>query len=142
MTQSLQRIKQTMISLGLSVMLVVGDQQTYMRMVALKRAQPEEYSWLVPMPGEFHFRVHVDFALNELCWESLHRNLVAHLGFEKTIQEKEGDVERADHHDVFSQLVTKAAVAFFEELAPAHLLSNYPMMLAAISKNKGASLLF
>ena len=93
-----------MLSEGFSYVLVVGDQQTYKRMIDLKREQPAEYAGLVPMPGEFHFRVHVDFALSDLLWLSLVQKLRAHLGFEKTIREKEGDVGRADHYDVFSQL--------------------------------------
>ena len=134
---SLQRIKQIMISEGLTVMLVFGDQQTYKRMIDLKREQPEEYAWLIPMPGEFHFRVHVDFALNVLCWKSMVRNLRAHLGFEKTIREDEGDVERSDHYDVFSQLQAKSMVQYLEELVPPHLLANYPMLLESVSENKG-----
>lgn len=31
--------------------------QSYSRMVWLKRMRPELYSWLIPMPGEFHFKV-------------------------------------------------------------------------------------
>jgi hypothetical protein len=77
-----------MLSEGFSYVLVVGDQQTYKRMIDLKREQPAEYAGLVPMPGEFHFRIHVDFTLSGLLWLSLVQKLRAHLGFEKTIREK------------------------------------------------------
>ena len=46
------------------------------------------------------------------------RNVRAHLGFEKTIREDEGDVERPDHHDVFSQLQAKSMVQYLKELVP------------------------
>lgn len=31
--------------------------QSYNRMVWLKRFRPQQYEWLIPMPGEFHFKV-------------------------------------------------------------------------------------
>ena len=86
MSLSLQRIKQKqVVEKRLTFVMVVGDQQTYKRMVDLKREQPSEYHWLVPMPGEFHFRVHTDFAITDLLWASLLSNLVSRLRFEKQL---------------------------------------------------------
>lgn len=126
---------------GHELVFVVGDQQTYKRMIDLKREKTEKYAWLVPKPGEFHFRVHVDFALNILLWVSLLCKLVAHLGWEKTIRPNEGSVERADHYDVFFQLIVKAALVYLEEVVPAHVLANYNWLIDAVSENKGAVVL-
>ena len=48
--------------------MAVGDQQTYSRMVWLKIYHPSRYAWLLPLPGEFHFTVHVLMALHQL-WD-------------------------------------------------------------------------
>ena len=46
--------------LGQRIVLLVGDHQTYDRMLKLKINSPSnQYSWLVPLPGEFHFKWHV-----------------------------------------------------------------------------------
>ena len=138
MSLSLQRIKQKqVVEKRLTFVMVVGDQQTYKRMVDLKREQPSEYHWLVPMPGEFHFRVHTDFAITDLLWASLLSNLVGRLRFEKTIAYRTANVELSDHYDIFLQLVTKAASLYLEEIVPAHLLINPQMLLEAVFENKG-----
>ena len=46
-----------------SLVYVVGDQQTYDRMLKLKIRNPEPYRWLLPLPGEFHFKWHVTLAI-------------------------------------------------------------------------------
>ena len=39
---------------------VIGDQQTYDRMVCLlSDCSDGRYDWLIPMPGEFHLLTHV-----------------------------------------------------------------------------------
>ena len=50
------------------VVLVVGDQQTFIRMLKLKIQNPRLYRWLVPIPGEFHFKWHAALALHRLWW--------------------------------------------------------------------------
>jgi len=40
---------------GNKLTIIVGDQQTFDRMMKLRKYQPIDYAWLVPMAGEMHF---------------------------------------------------------------------------------------
>ena len=40
-------------------MFLVGDQQLYDRVCVLVKRCPEQYSWVVPLAGDFHFTGHV-----------------------------------------------------------------------------------
>lgn len=57
--------------LMIPIVFVVGDQQSFSRMVWLKRFEPETYSTIVPLPGDFHAAVHMLMAMHILWWEPL-----------------------------------------------------------------------
>jgi hypothetical protein len=39
--------------------LVSGDQQVWIKLFYLRKMQPIKYSWLIPIPGEFHWNWHI-----------------------------------------------------------------------------------
>ena len=53
------------------LVMVVGDGQSYSRMVWLKINRPDIFKWLIPLPGEFHFIVHVLMAIHILWYAPL-----------------------------------------------------------------------
>ena len=57
--------------LAILVLFVVGDQQSFSRMVWLKRMEPESYKSIVPFPRDFHAAVHMVMAMHALRWASL-----------------------------------------------------------------------
>ena len=55
------------VSEAASMVMAVGDQQTWSRMLWLKLYHPSRYDWLLPLPGEFHFTYHALMAMHILC---------------------------------------------------------------------------
>ena len=39
--------------------IIIGDEQTYDRMIKMKSARAVMFKWLIPMPGEFHVIGHI-----------------------------------------------------------------------------------
>ncbi len=75
--QALTQIMNIMVhALKFKCVFVVGDQQSFIRMVSLIRGNPKLYKWLIPLPGEFHFEVHALMAVHRLCWKCLVRWIV------------------------------------------------------------------
>ena len=72
----LARIRIRKENLGLKLVFVIGDQQSYSRMVWLKRKETSDYLWLVPFPGEFHFAVHMLMGIHILWRGSLIDRLI------------------------------------------------------------------
>ena len=58
--------------------IVIGDQQTYDRIVRLKCADPPGYKWLVPMCGEMHVMAHDCNSTWKLWWSPMMQDLVEH----------------------------------------------------------------
>jgi len=58
-------------SLGLGAILAVGDQQSFSRLLWLKRFGKENYKRIIPLPGEFHGAVHILMVIHKLWWKPL-----------------------------------------------------------------------
>ncbi len=76
----LERMMSFMALLGIMIQIVVGDQQSFSRMVWLKRMEPESYGSIVPFPGNFHAAVHMLMAIHILWWTALISWLIASTG--------------------------------------------------------------
>ena len=69
----LGRLRELIVSkLSIPLAIVVGDQQSFSRMVWLKRKEPSSYSFVIPFYGDFHFAVHLLMAVHTLWWGPSH----------------------------------------------------------------------
>ena len=65
----LERQKQLVtVGLGIPVSFVVENQQSFSRMVWLKRMESGSHDSIIPLPGDFHAAVHMLMALHILLW--------------------------------------------------------------------------
>jgi hypothetical protein len=123
-----------------SVVLVVGDQQTYSRMLWLKLYHPSKYDWVVPLPGEFHFTVHALMAIHKLWWRSLIRWVVTKLGAHNTIKHVWTSVEECKHYDHVYRLAILTLAMYLAEVVPISMLYS-PVQLRRAVRANGAALL-
>lgn len=97
-------------------MFVVGDAQTFIRMIHMKQRDAFGYQWLIPFPGEFHFACHMIHAEYRLFWEALLRPIAAQLGKKKI--KGEHTVAEFNRHEIFYLTVVQAAWEFMEGQFP------------------------
>ena len=119
----LDRIESTKVQpLGASLCLVVGDFQTYQLMFWLKKfvRTARKYEWLLPMPCEWHFKVHALMAIHALWRYVLSLEIVNALpgAWEKTIKESWTSVEVFDHYDRFYQMLIVSLVECVARASP------------------------
>lgn len=95
-------------------MLVIGDEQTYDRMIKMKAAQPNNYSWLVPFPGEFHLCGHVLHCTYRLWWLHLLQPIRDILRMERI--EMDWGMKKFNEHDMFVRTVVCALIKWLEHI--------------------------
>ena len=123
---------------GASIVLVVGDHQTWSRMLWLKLYHPQRYQWLLMLPGEFHFTVHALMALHILWWHALGAWVVLKLDCSKTIKRDWTSVEKYKYYDHFYQLMIATLAAHLARVVPAPLLHQPEALLHAVRHNPAA----
>ena len=100
--------------------IVVGDQQTYDRIVRLKCADPPGYKWLVPMCGEMHVMAHDCNSTWKLWWSPMMQDLVEHCDMGTSTHRKglleDWAVKEWNQYDSFVTCVTVAALEWLREL--------------------------
>jgi hypothetical protein len=136
----LERHKQLVtVGLGIPISFVVGDQQSFSRMVWLKRMEGGSYDSVVPLPGDFHAAVHMLMALHILWWAPLVRWLVENTGFcEATIVESWSSVELYNRYRFFYETIIVGILAYILEVVPRNQI-EHPSILLQFAKdnNKG-----
>jgi hypothetical protein len=135
----LERLKGLMILLGITVQIVVGDQQSFSRMVWLKRKEPASYNQIVPCPGDFHTAVHMLMAIHILWWNCLISSIIQGSELsELSIQEDWSSVELYNRYRQFYEAVIVGVLAYVLEVVPEHLLTQLDLLLeVAADVNKG-----
>ena len=118
-----------------SMVLTVGDQQTYHRLFWKKKYQESRFNWLLPLPGEFHFTVHTLMAIHTLWYRSLAQWVIQELGWEKTVPEKWTSVEEWHHYDRFYQLLVWGLTAYLVARVPRHLLHQPEQLMHLFREN-------
>ena len=116
---------------------VVGDQQSYDRMLNLIELYPRRYSWIVPLPGEFHFIGHCYFAFNRLWYDDLTGWAAQKCGFDKTVKRDTEDMSYFSHYDRFYALLTLSIMVVFRGAFDANTLTNPSVVMRMCSRNKG-----
>ena len=125
--------------LGQRIVLVVGDHQTYDRMLKLKiNSTSNEYSWLVSLPGELHFKWHVTLALHRLWWKRLAGWFCATAGMIETINEN--SMEAADKIKYILDFYSRVCLAIITYLSKVFgaELRDVDAFLVAHADNLGA----
>ena len=120
------------------LVLVVGDQQTWSRMLWLKLMHPERYSWMLPLPGEFHFTVHLLMAIHILWWHTIIFFAVNSLDSHKTIKQGWTSVEQYKYYDHFYQLTIRALALYMAEVVPPAILAKPALLLQMVQGNAAA----
>lgn len=101
------------------VILAVGDQQSFSRLVWLKRFGKENYKHIIPLPGEFHGAVHILMAIHKLWWKPLIRWLVLNSEFcVESICEEWSSVELYNRYRFLYEGVICGIVAYFKKHFP------------------------
>jgi hypothetical protein len=134
-------------TLGLQLCFVVGDQQSYSRMIFLKRKEPDFLDWVIPLPDDFHFIVHALMAIHQLWWFALVRWVVMDVGVcMKTCgagekPEKWSSVEKYNNYRFLYELLIVSLMTYLKEAVPAGLLGNYAVLSGLAAQNKGATII-
>ena len=125
--------------LGTWCHLVIGDQQSFSRMVWLMRKEPQSFSSLVPFPGDFHFAVHMLMAIHVLWWKPLISWLVINSDIcAESTTEDWSSVELYNRYRFLYEAIIVGIVAYINEVFPKHLLEQPDLLLQAASeRNKG-----
>ena len=127
-----------------SMVLCVGDQQSYHRMVWLKKKSPQQYDWLLMLPGEFHFRGNALMALHRLWFRPLGEWFTEHTipNLKKTIKADWDDMEDYAHYDKFWCMVICALTAYLAALPDMqqHVLLQPHLLQRHVQGNATATL--
>lgn len=129
---------------GYKFTFVVGDQQSYSRMAWLKRQEAADFGWLIPLPGEFHFAVHLLMAVHIVWRDALVDKLITMSGVAQKTCGTPGKWDSVEKYDNFCFLYEALIVGIFTYLRsfiPPALLWNYDALRDAAEGNKGASIL-
>ena len=121
------------------IVMVVGDQQTYERMRTLKLHHPLQYSWLVILPGEFHFCMHALMALHKLWFSVFGALAVAHLKCQRSIKADWTSIEACKYYDHFWQLMILSLALYLKEVVPAPVLSRPEHLRQQVGQNVAAA---
>jgi len=124
---ALSRLNGHVLGAGRSLAFVYGDQQTYSRMVWLKRKEPVGNEWFIPLPGDFHFTIHLLMAIHRLWWPTLIKWLVTDVGFcaKSCNEEKWDSVEKYNNYRFMYETLIVAIVTYFRGfLSKSHILNH------------------
>jgi hypothetical protein len=126
-------------TLSIPFAFVIGDQQSFSRMVWLKRKEPESYSFVIPFYGDFHFAVHCLMAIHSLWWGPLVGWLLETTGFcSQSINETWSSVELYNRYRFVYEVIIVGILAYLLEVLPAGALDDPgPLLEAARTQNKG-----
>ena len=98
---------------GMTHAFVVGDEQTFQRMIHMKQLDKLGYQWLIPMPGEFHMACHMLHCEYRLFYKQI-LGPIAELTHKTNIL-PEHRVEQFNVHELFYLTVVQAVWEFLTE---------------------------
>ena len=122
--------------LGWRKVVLVGDQQTFSHMWNLKVRRPQELSWLLPFPGEWHFVMHICMAIFSTWWDGLLGPLADCCG--RKGLEKHMKPAKWPMFDEFLKVVAIALSEWLVELGGDELPDDPLELLQAVQSNKAA----
>ena len=125
---------------AVSHVFVIGDEQTFERMMKIKQAEPMGYEWLIPMPGDFHFTAHTMHAEFRLNWRTVLHPLLVRASKEDKFQE-DWLMGVFNKHEVVFTTIVEAVYKWFEKLFP-ELMDNPILLRDRCAPNMTATFLF
>jgi len=118
------------VMLCIQISFVVGDQQSFSRMVWLKRMEPGAHDYIIPLPGDFHAAVHMLMAMHILWWGPLVSWLVDKTGFcEASIHEAWSSVELYNRYRFFYETIIVGIISYIIEVVPPQQLEQPELLL-------------
>lgn len=141
----LARIHQShVVEKGHRKVMVVGDQQTYDRMLRIKtdatvrKTDARDYDWLIVLPGEFHFQWHATLAFHIKWWHYFSAWFCTAAGQDNTVDY--GSMQKADKIKYilhFYSLVTLSCVTYLRKVFTQAELDSYDTFVQAHAGNHG-----
>lgn len=126
------------VGLGVAVAFVVGDQQSFSRMVWLLRKEHESYGFIIPLYGDFHFAVHLLQAIHSLWWGKLIEQLLGRSGFQiQSIEKDWKGVELYNRYRFTYEALIVGMLQYLNEALPGRLSDPATLLAAAEARNKG-----
>jgi hypothetical protein len=124
------------VMLCIQISFIVGDQQSFSRMVWLKRMEAGAYDSIIPLPGDFHAAVHMLMAMHILWWEPLVCWLVDKTGFcEASIHETWSSVELYNRYRFFYEAIIVGVISYIIEVVPPPQLQQPEILLEYAKHN-------
>lgn len=126
-------------TLCIPLVFVLGDQQSFSRMVWLKRKEPDAFGFVIPFYGDFHFAVHLLMAMHSLWWGPLVSWLLQETGFcSQSIHQEWSSVELYNRYRFVYEAIIVGILAYLLEVLPEGALNDPgPLLEAASTQNKG-----
>jgi hypothetical protein len=116
------------------VMFLLGDQQTFDRMNVLISWKPQQYSWAIPMNGDFHFAAHTVMCNHDLYFLPFSSWVVTKMGM---VKETDDNIANFKQYDHFYLLLTLAIVTLLNSVFDMAQL-NFPESIAEfVRENQG-----
>lgn len=124
---------------GCTLVFVVGDEQTYDRMVKLKCYCRGHYLWAIPVPGEFHFCGHVLHGSFRLWWTILIEPISVFLGRKSVV--KDWTMTKFNLHDELMMVVVEGIDVYLQEIFGRDWAQNWRALLFRCTNNWTSTLL-
>jgi hypothetical protein len=110
---------------GVQASFCVGDQQSFSRLVWLKRFAPGNFSHIIPVPGEFHGAVHILMAIHKLWWKVLIQWIVDKSEFcVESVEEEWSSVELYNRYRFLYEGIICGIVQYLKNIFPQLRLSE------------------
>ena len=119
---------------------VIGDQQTYERMIHLKNNYPDLFWWLIPIPGEFHVCAHMLECIYHLFWTQLFKDLRAPMNRAHITEFKL--IETFNTHEEFALVVCAGVMDFLEGILGSQIWVDLKATKQMLQKNYTAAMLY
>ena len=100
--------------------IIVGDQQTFDRMMKLKRSQYEDYKHVIPFNGEMHMCAHFCHAGWRLWWPSMLEPFLELYNPNQKVLKEDWTVKHWSHYDDFMFYFTTGSLRWLSH----HVLHN------------------
>ena len=134
--KAMAAMKSKLDRVGVAASFMLGDQQTFCRMLWLKRM--ETWPSVIPLPGDFHFAVHMLMVMHTLWYKTLVEWVLEETSFcEESIKEHWQSVELYNRHRFLYETIIVAIIAYLSGVLPAGCFDDPESLLEAAQHNRG-----
>ena len=127
---------------GCKIVLLGGDQQSFIGVLRLKQREPAKFENVIPFPGDWHLLVHMLIQINKDWWDGIARFAHEVAGITPFLQPaKAFEVAEYQMFKTLYDTVTKAALEYLFAVVPPALLMKPERLLTLLGTNKGETTL-